>query len=75
MVSSTKRSQKRTRPIHFFLSDEEINALDRLREREGGLSKAAMIRRLIRIEAKSKSLWAVDDRTAEVIAAKTALFG
>ena len=75
MVSSTERSQKRTRHINFYLSDEEVNALDRLREREGGLTKSAMIRRLIRIEAKSKSLWAVDDRMSKVVAAKAALFG
>jgi len=57
------------------LSSGEYEALNRLREREGGLSRSAMIRRLIRIEAKSRGLWDVDDRAANVVNAKAALFG
>jgi len=69
------KKARESRTISFGLSLRELEALDRLREREGGLNRSAMIRRLIRIEAKSKSLWAIDDRAASVVDAKSALFG
>jgi metal-responsive CopG/Arc/MetJ family transcriptional regulator len=70
-----KRRTKGFRSISLRVSSREDKALDRLREREGGLSRSAMIRRLIRIEAKSKSLWDVDDLAARAANAKDALFG
>ena len=70
-----KKDALRTEGISCVLSKEEIVALDRLRDREGGLSRSAMIRRLIHIDAKSKGLWAVDDRGARVVNATRALYG
>jgi metal-responsive CopG/Arc/MetJ family transcriptional regulator len=69
------RTVKGFRSISCKVSGQENKALDRLREREGGLSRSAMVRRLIRIEAKSKGLWDIDDRAAQAANAKEMLFG
>lgn len=41
----------------MIFSDVEYEALERLAEYEGGFSKAATVRRLIRLSAKEKGLW------------------
>ena len=51
------------RPIRFglLLSTSEEQALARLASFEGGMSKAAMVRNLIRREARDRGLWAPPD--------------
>jgi hypothetical protein len=51
------------RPIRFglLLSTSEERALARLASFEGGMSKAAMVRNLIRREARDRGLWAPPD--------------
>ena len=41
----------------FLLTKEEKSALKRLAEREGGLSAAALLRRLIRQAAQEQGIW------------------
>jgi hypothetical protein len=53
-----------SREIRFglLLRPDEKHALDRLAEVEGGLSKAAALRRLIRKAAHEKGLWPPTDQ-------------
>jgi len=44
----------------FNLSLQENEALKDLAEIEGGLSRSALVRRLIRAEAKKRGLWPQD---------------
>ena len=48
----------------LVLSPAEKRALARLAEDDGGLSKAATVRRLIRREARQRGLWSPDQRGA-----------
>lgn len=41
----------------LILTDSEKRALERLAEAEGGLSQAALLRRLVHREAKERGLW------------------
>lgn len=52
-----------SRNIHFglMLNEHEREALDRLADAEGGLSRAATIRRLIRVVACAGDLWPEED--------------
>lgn len=43
----------------LVLLDSEKRALERLAEAEGGLSQAALLRRLVRKAAKERGLWPV----------------
>lgn len=50
----------------LILSSLERQAVERLAEMEGGLSKAAIVRRLIREAAKQRGLWTAEkQRTRE----------
>ena len=53
------------RAIRFglLLSRDEKQTLIRLAESEGGLSRGAMVRNLIRTEARRRGLWPPDDST------------
>jgi hypothetical protein len=51
----------RTVQFSLVLSEREREALDRLAKAEGGLSRAATIRRLIRMVARAGDLWPQDD--------------
>ena len=55
------------REVRFglLLSEDESVALTRLAEDEGGLSQGAMVRKLIRTEARRRGLW--PDRRVEAI--------
>ena len=48
---------RRSQRLGFLLSEREKAALRRLAEAEGGLSQAALVRGLIRAEAKRRRLW------------------
>ncbi len=48
---------KKSYRFGLMLTPAEKHALERLAELEGGLSKAALIRRLIREAAKRRELW------------------
>ena len=48
---------RRTRQLGILVSPAEKAALKRLAEVEGGLSQAALVRRLIRKEAKRHGFW------------------
>ena len=48
---------KKTKRFGVLLTKEESIALTQLAELEGGLSKAALIRRLIRNAAVHQSIW------------------
>ena len=52
----------------LVLSQAEKAAVQRLAEAEGGLSQAALVRRLIRLEAIRRNLWPVslEEQTEEV---------
>jgi len=47
----------KTERFGLSLSPRERQALRHLAEVEGGLSQAALVRRLIRAEAKTRGLW------------------
>lgn len=51
----------------LVLDPDEKNAVIQLAEQEGGLSRAALIRRLIRKEATVKGIWpsALEDSVSE----------
>ena len=53
---------QRTERLGVVLSKREKRIVLRLAEAEGGLSQAALIRRLIRQEARAKGLWQVSIR-------------
>ena len=48
---------KREFRFGLLISAVEKQALDRLAEAEGALTRAATVRRLIRIEARKRGLW------------------
>lgn len=48
---------QRTERLGVVLSEREKTAVVKLAEVEGGLSQAALIRRLIRQAARTKGLW------------------
>jgi hypothetical protein len=48
---------QRTERLGIVLSEREKAAVVRLAEVEGGLSQAALVRRLIRQAARSRGLW------------------
>jgi hypothetical protein len=48
---------RRTQRFGLILSDCEDVALKRLAEAEGGLSRAALLRKLVRHEAEARGLW------------------
>lgn len=48
---------EKTERFGLVLSPREKTAVERLAELEGGLSKAALMRRLIRREAHERGLW------------------
>lgn len=54
---------KRTDRFGLILSVKEKQALAKLAEAEGGLSHAALIRRLIRNAARARGLWPVPGRS------------
>lgn len=56
-----------TREIRFglLLLPDEKRALTRLAEAEGGLSKAATLRRLIRKAAHEKGLWPIANQQTQ----------
>jgi len=56
----------RTVRFGLLLTEAERKALARLTEAEGELSKAVVVRRLIRQEAKRRGLWSPADQHAEV---------
>jgi hypothetical protein len=47
----------RSERFGLILSEHEKEALARLAEADGGLSAAALVRRLVRQEAKRRGLW------------------
>lgn len=47
----------KTERLGLALSPEEKSVLEHLAEMEGGLSQAALVRRLIRAEARKRGLW------------------
>ena len=51
----------RTRRFMVSMTPAERLALGRLAEVEGGLSKAALVRRLIRSAARARGLWPMND--------------
>lgn len=51
---------KRTHRFGLALDSAERGVLDRLAEAEGGLSMAAIVRRLIRHVARDHGLWPAD---------------
>jgi hypothetical protein len=53
----------KTERIGLVLSTEEKTAGKRLAEAEGGLSFAALVRRLIRTEANRRGLWPIVHHT------------
>lgn len=59
-----KRYKRPVRNNRFglIMSDQEIEALGRLSENEGGRSKAATVRLLIRAAAKEQGLWPHDPK-------------
>jgi hypothetical protein len=56
---------KRTQRLGLVLSPEEKRAAERLAERRGGLSVAALIRLLIRREARVEGLWPLSSTDEE----------
>ena len=52
--------KNKTARIAFICYEEEKEALKRLAELEGGLTLAAMLRRLIRKVAKEKDIWPIE---------------
>ena len=57
---------QRTVRLGILLSPNEKTSLALLAEHEGGLSKAALIRRLLRKEARMKGYWPVASSTEPV---------
>ena len=51
----------RAKRVSIVMLASEKLALERLAEAEGGLSQAALVRWLVRREAKAKGLWPVTD--------------
>lgn len=48
---------KKTKRISLVVSPKEHEALEQLAVFEGGLSKSALIRRLLRLSANKRGLW------------------
>ena len=56
---------ERTEKFGMVLSPAEKSAGERLAELEGGLSLAALVRRLIRTEAHQRGLWPPTDTRSQ----------
>ena len=52
---------EKTERFGFWLSSNEKSMLTHLAKFEGGLSQAALIRRLIRQAAQKYGIWVIDD--------------
>jgi hypothetical protein len=55
---------RKSERLGLILSMAEKRAVEKLADVEGGLSQAALIRRLIRKAAESKGLWQSEERRA-----------
>jgi len=56
--------QRRTERFGLILTPAERTAVLKMAEHDGGLSSAALLRRLIRAEALRRGLWSVTDRVS-----------